>query len=274
MEATQTQDLPPKLNDALPLDIDFDAVFAQISPEEKEQMFDALMIMNECQRVLSATNHSVVTELLRFTDKFKYWAHVPPKDVLDGHSSSQYYYHAHTASSEKNATIRHDGEHGHFHSFMRRAGMREEEQPYPALDVEKSTADIKKHLSHILGISMDKTGNITGLFTTNRWVTGEVWYKAEDVIAMARRYEIDHAQPSWPVNLWMSQCFAAFMPVIERLLIKRDEMVAHWAAEHAQDEGAEAAYNVFEDRRLELTSYCAIDLVKITQYFSDDAAPV
>jgi hypothetical protein len=266
MEATQTQDLPAKLNDALPLEIDFDAVFAQMSAEEKEHMHDALMIMNECQRVLLASSHSVVTELLRFTEKFEYWAHVPPKDVLDGSSSSQYYYHAHTPADEKNATIRHDGEHGHFHSFMRRAGMREEEQPYPALDLDKSTADIKKHLSHILGIAMDKTGNITGLFTTNRWVTGEVWYKAEDVIAMARRYEIDHAQPSWPVNMWVSQCFTAFMPVIKLLLLKRDEMVAQWAVEHG---GNDEAYNVFEDRQLEVTSYCKIDLAGITQYFGD-----
>jgi hypothetical protein len=269
MEATKSQNLPEKLNDTLPLVIDFDAVFAQMSDEEKEQMRDALMIMAECQRVLLASSHSVVTELLRFTEKFEYWTHVPPKDVLDGSSSSQYYYHAHTPANEKNATIRHDGEHGHFHTFMRHAGMREEEKPYPALDVDKSIADVKKHLSHILGISMDKTGCITGLFTTNRWVTGEVWYKAEDVIAMASRYEIDHAQPSWPVNMWVSQCFAAFMPVIKLLLIKRDDMVEQWAVAHS---GGDEAYNVFEDRNLEVTSYCHIDLAKIMQRFNEQGA--
>ena len=199
---TDIQNAPAaKLNDALDLHISFDDVFAAMSAEEKEAMHENLMMMNECQRVLANTKHSIVSEMLRFTDKFQYWKHVPPKDVLDGHSYSQFYYHAHPQAAQSAATTLHDGEHGHFHTFMRHGGILDTEKPYPALDYDAQTDNVKKHTTHLIGISMDKAGNLTGMFTTNRWVTGEVWYKADDVIAMAGRYQIDHAQPSWPVNL-------------------------------------------------------------------------
>ncbi len=55
-------------------------------------------------------------------------------------------------------------------------------------------------LSHIIAISMDKAGNATRLFTTNRWVTGETWYSAPDVIAMIDRFVIDVARPSLPTT--------------------------------------------------------------------------
>lgn len=255
MEATQQKNMQ-SLNDQIDYHIDFDMIFNGLNVDEKEAMLESLMVMNECQRVLSKTKHSIVTEILRSTDKFEYWSHVPPKDVLDGFSGSQYYYHAHPESTEKSATIVHDGEHGHFHTFMRLSGIEDNEKPFDAIDYDADKDDPKKHTAHIIGIAMDKTGQITGLFTTNRWVTGEVWYKAEDVISMASRYEVDHAQPSWPVNMWVSQCFAAFQPAIKQLLLQRDKTIDLWCDKHADDEN----YNVFEDRRLEVLSYCPINL--------------
>jgi hypothetical protein len=252
-----------KLNDQMDFRISFDEIFAAMSAEEKDTMFENLMMMNECQRVLANTKHSIVSEALRFTDKFEYWKHVPPKDVLDGHSGSQYYYHAHPASGEKTATTLHDGEHGHFHTFMRRAAILDTEKPFPAPDYDDETDNPKRHTAHIIGLSMDKAGKLTGMFTTNRWVTGEVWYNADDVIAMAGRYQIDHAQPSWPVNMWMSHCFAAFMPVIKQLVLKRDETIAQWTLQH----GDGADYNIFEDRRLEALSYCPIDLPALLKQY-------
>lgn len=263
MQAAE-KDKTKLLNDQMDYVIAFESVYQNLNDAEKEAMHDALMMMNECQRVLANTNHSIVTEILRFTDKFEYWKHVPPKDVLDGHSNSQYYYHAHPESSEDSATIIHDGEHGHFHTFMRKAGILNSEKPYDAVDYDPEKDDASKHTAHIIGIAMDKAGQMTGLFTTNRWVTGEVWYKADDMIAMAERYEVDHAQPSWPVNMWVSQCFKAFLPFINALLLQRDKTIQEWQSLHAHDED----YNVFEDRRLEVLSYCPIDLEIIINNFS------
>lgn len=244
------------LNDQMSIEVDFEAILSDLPSDEKEAMLDSLMMMNEAQRVLSNTKHSIVTEILRFTDRFEFWKHVPPKDVLDGNTASQFYYHAHPESNDKSATQRHDGEHGHFHTFLRKSGMLENEKPYAALDYDAAQDDPKKHTCHIIGIAMDKAGNIIGLFTTNRWVTGEVWYKAEDVIAMAERFEVDHAQPSWPVNLWVSNCMKAFLPVTRELLIQRDATIAEWCKRHSTGDD----YNVFEDRRLEVLSYCPINL--------------
>ena len=108
-------------------------------------------------------------------------------------------------------------------------------------------------LSHIVAISMDSAGLPIKLFTTSRWVTGEVWYTAPDVHRLIERFEIDHAQPSWPVNLWITSMVRLFDPQIRALVTARDRVVEAREAEHP---GA----NVFEDRELEVTSEMEIDI--------------
>ena len=91
------------------------------------------------------------------------------------------------------------------------------------------------------------------LFTTNRWVTGEVWYDAEDVATLNGRFTIDIAQPSWPVNIWITNMLVLFRPQIADLLCVRDAAIAAWAQTHA-------GRNVYEDRELEVTSTADIDV--------------
>lgn len=64
-----------------------------------------------------------------------------------------------------------------------------------------------------------------GLFTTNRWVTGEAWYRASDIIAMLDIFCIDHAYPSWPVNIWLTNLLLLFRPQVEWLLMRRDLVI-------------------------------------------------
>jgi hypothetical protein len=92
------------------------------------------------------------------------------------------------------------------------------------------------------------------LFTTNRWVTGETWYRAEDVCRMVDRFTIDLARPSWPVNRWLSAMFRLFRPEMLTLLAERDAAIMSWRRRHR------GKVHVFEDRRLEVTSQRAIDL--------------
>jgi len=110
-------------------------------------------------------------------------------------------------------------------------------------------------LSHLVGISMDKYGYPTDLFTTNRWVTGETWYRSEDVIRMLDVFEIDHAYPSWPVNRWIGAMVRLYRPSIEALLRERDATVNAWNRKHPQAD-------VFEDRELELTSKTPITVAR------------
>ena len=110
-------------------------------------------------------------------------------------------------------------------------------------------------LSHLIGISMDPKGFPIGLFSVNRWVTGETWYTAEDVISLIDLFHIDHASPSWPANKWVTAMLRLFHPQIIDLVRKRDVTVADWQRKYPDRD-------VYEDRELEITSTTAISVDK------------
>jgi len=72
---------------------------------------------------------------------------------------------------------------------------------------------------------MDKFGAHIRMFTTNRWVTGKIWYAADDAGVMLDSFLIDHAQPSWPVNRWVSGMIRHFRPQIVALIQARDAAI-------------------------------------------------
>ncbi|HYB11560.1 MAG TPA: hypothetical protein VEJ16_18020 [Alphaproteobacteria bacterium] len=202
-------------------------------------MAEAGQEVERCRRVLAKSGDNIVAEVLRAQGTFYEWTHYPQGDVYDFESHAQYYYHAHPAGERP-------GEHGHFHAFLRQKGMPKGVRPalvrgfVPPPEPDEA-------LGHLVAISMDNRGNPVQLFTTNRWVTGEVWYAARDVIAMLDRFEIELAQPSWPVNRWITAMVRFFRPQIELLLLERDRAVAEWQRRHPN-------VDVFEDRRLEVAS--------------------
>jgi len=200
----------------------------------------------DVHRVLAKTGHNVVGEILQGQDRFYEWDHYPPGDVFDPDTHAQFYYHAHAADQ------RFAGEHGHFHTFLRPGGMPGTVAPADVPDFAPP-CDPDDALSHLVAIAMDKHGLPFRLFTVNRWVTGEVWYTADDVIAMLDCFEIDHTKPSWPVNHWITHMVHLFRPQIVDLIRRRDAVVAAWQAQHP-------ARNVFADRALEITSYVDIDI--------------
>lgn len=197
----------------------------------------------ECRRVLDRGGLNVVGEILRGQGEFIEYEHFPADDVHDADTHAQYYYHAHRGS---------EGEHGHFHTFLRAAGMPAGVAPVPYAGGEPWPAG-DQALSHLIAISMDAYGLPIGLFTVNRWVTGDTWYPARDVIAMLDGFAIDHAYPSWPVNRWIGAMLRLFRPRIEALIVARDETLAAWARSHP-------GRDVFEDRELEIVSHAAISV--------------
>ncbi len=233
--------------------------FSDLPHERLESMREAGDMILECQRVLGNTNQNIVSELLRFTDEFLEWNHLPEKDVHDTHSHAQYYFHAHPKTDDPEYI--HNPEHGHFHTFLRAKGMKDDMAPLPVQDMDPKQS-INDMLSHIVGIGMDEYGRPINLFTTNRWVTGETWYKAEDVIRMLDLFEIDHAWPSWPVNLWVSSMIRLFRPQIETLLFERDKTAENWIKKHPDQ-------NAYEDRDLEVMSFCPIDIEQQIQLIEE-----
>lgn len=220
--------------------------FKALSVGELKTMLAAGEKVLECVRVLGNTSDNVVGELLRDTGTFYEWNHYPDGDVYDAVSHSQYYYHAHPKDERP-------GEHGHFHTFLRPKGMPPGIEPAPVPDFEALEGE-NDALSHLIAVSCDKQGHPIKLFTTNRWVTGEVWYTAADVCRMINYFVIDHVRPSWAVNLWLTNMLILFRPQIRTLVEKRDEIVEEWERTHRNG-------SVYEDRDLEVTSETAISVV-------------
>ena len=212
---------------------------------ELEKMLEAGDEILECYRLLAKTGDNIVGEVLRGEGTFYEWNHYPKGDVYDHETHAQYFYHAHPTELR-------GGEHGHFHTFLRAKGMPADVRPVP-YDGDVEWPSGEDALSHLIGISMDKRGFPIRLFTTNRWVTGETWYAAEDVIRMIERFEIDHARPSLPVNRWITAMLCLFRPQIIALIAERDRGVDAWRAKHPDKD-------VFEDRDLELTSELPISV--------------
>jgi len=214
-----------------------------LSRTRLEAMRAAAAEIAECLRVLSKGGLNVVGEVLRGQSAFVEYDHYPDSDVFDPDTHSQYYYHAHRGLA---------GEHGHFHTFMRAAGMParaapvawEHAEPWPGGD---------EALAHLIAVSMDAFGLPIGLFAPNRWVAGDTWYDAEQVIRMLEEFRIDHANPSWPVNRWISAMFVLFRPHIEALLRERDRIIETWRDAHPGED-------VLEMRELEVLAWMPISV--------------
>ncbi len=218
------------------------SLFDSLSRDRLEKMAAAGAEVRECYRVLEKASANVVGEIIANQGTFYEWDHYPDGDVFDHDSHSQHYYHSHRPE---------DGEHGHFHLFIRREGIPARMKPAPYGDTEEwPTGD--EIICHLAAIAMDQKGYPTHLFTTNRWVTGECWYKAPDMIELLDRFEIDHTYPSWAANRWITAMVALYQPQIAQLLKERDDTVDAWAENHDGD--------VLEDRDLEVTSKISLDI--------------
>jgi hypothetical protein len=209
-----------------------------LPPGRLQRMSAAAAVALDCQRLLDKTGHNIVGEVLRGEAAFTEWNHYPDGDAYDPETQAQYYYHAHPPDARPFA------EHGHFHLFLRQQGMPPglrpaAGQPIPLKNDQK--------LSHLIAISMDRYGAPIRLFTTNRWVTGDLWYRADDIIRMLDSFIVDVVRPNLVVNRWLTAMVQLFHPEIAALLAARDRTIAAWQDAHPGGD-------VFEDRRLDAAS--------------------
>ena len=218
------------------------SLFDGLSRQRLEKMAAAGAEVLECYRVLEKTSANVVGQVIEHGGTFYEWDHYPEGDVYDHETYGQYYYHSHRPE---------EGEHGHFHLFVRREAIPDRMRPIPSAGTDE-WPEGDEVICHLGAISMDQKGFPTHLFTTNRWVTGEHWYGAADVTELLDKFVIDHTFPSWAVNRWITAMVALYQPQMAQLLIERDAAVQTWSDSHAGD--------VLEDRDLELTSKIALDI--------------
>ena len=230
----------------------------RVSRAEIEQMTSAAAVIRDCRRELAARDANLLSEVTAGTAALSEWRHYPEGEAYDPKSHSQYFFHAHPATGRPAA------EQGHFHTFLRAEGM-----PIgiaPLLLPELAVADVpalppqapplkrgtRDEVSHLIAIAIDLRGEPIRLFTTNRWVTGETWYRADDVIRMLDRFAITVEEPSEVLNRWIGAVIGLFRPQIAALLRARDDTVMAWRRRRRTP--------VFEDLRLEVTSSLDVEL--------------
>ncbi len=210
-----------------------------LPPKRLATMAEAGDTVLAIQRGLAERGDNVVSELLKGQGRFYAWDHYPKGDVFDARTRSQFYYHAHPGDQRLPGD-----EHGHFHTFRR---CRSLSAPAGPPDFRhRSRSDNAP--THLMAVAMDTDGLPFRLLTVNRWVTGEVWHAADEVVALLDRFDVGETGPSWRVNRWLTNMLCLFRPQIVNLIHKRDEIVAAWQREHP-------ACQALEDRRLEVTSY-------------------
>jgi hypothetical protein len=230
----------------------------RVSWAEIERMTLAATVIGECRCDLSVRNRTIVSEVLGGNPAISEWRHYPDGEAYDPRSHAQYFYHSHPEGG------RPVGEHGHFHTFLRAEGM--PAGAVPLLLPEFAVADVptlapqapplkrgaREEVSHIVAIAVGACGEPIRLFTTNRWVTGETWYCADDVIRMLDRFTITEAEPSETLNRWIVAILQLFRPQIAALLRERDQTVMAWRRRRRT--------HVFEDPSLEITSSLDVNL--------------
>lgn len=197
----------------------------------------------ESRRVLERAGLNLVSEVLRGQGEFVELEHYPRDDVFDPDTAAQYYYHAHRGM---------EGEHGHFHAFVRTGHLpfRPRRQGAPTTPCQPTG---RKSIAHLVAVSMDAWGWPIGLFVTNRWVTDETWYSAEQVARLLPCFEIDHAWPSLPLNRALGALLRLLRPQILALIRERDEVIRRRGRQHP-------GKDVLEDRDLEVLAGIRIDV--------------
>jgi hypothetical protein len=224
----------------------------------------AAATIRECRAALAARGSDIVGEAVgREAAEIADWRHYPDGEAYDPVTHVQYFYHRHPAANSgcgREAI----GDGGHLHVFLRGDGIpagispmlfadnavAREAKPPQSAPLRRGQCE---EVCHLVAIAVDRGGQPTGLFTTNRWVTGETWYRADDMARLLDRVRFDRARPTSLLDLWIEAVVCLFATEIAELLAERDKAILRWRWRRPRS-------NAFEDPRLEVTSIRAIDL--------------
>ncbi|MFC5387309.1 DUF6969 family protein [Aquamicrobium segne] len=152
-----------------------------------------------CEAILAKSGLRVLDRVLP-KDGLLTWKHYPEPDVYDPVQGAQWYYHCHDDSAAQ-------GEHGHFHCFVRPDGRQS-----PAC--------------HLVAIGVDAQSRPTRLFSVNQWVVGGQWHDAATTNALLGRFNVELATPDYLVNRWLTGLVALYEDEIAALNIERDTRLA------------------------------------------------
>lgn len=207
---------------------------SQLTTEQRSA--DAVQSVVEQIVAWATAGQSAPRRLLGGAEEFLEWTHYPQPDSINPQSGWRYYYHTHPPQQRLTR------EHGHFHIFV----------PGP----DQPDAGPDRGFSHLVGLSVDEKGLPLRLFTTNRWVTGENWRPATELVAFLRSPALGSAQPE-DISLWLDNLLILFADDIRTLLYARDRRLASMMHNARHDRK--------NDRRLRIPSQCKINLLQRIQ---------
>lgn len=159
-----------------------------------------------------------------------------PAGLLDFNQTGwQAYYHCHPASRAGNH--RFEGEHGHFHIFVR---------------IQHSP----EKWSHLVALAIDPLGQPLGWFTVNHWVTAEEWLNADNLINHLQN--IPFAKQDTLTERWLLSLLAASYKDVAQTLISRDQHLQKYQQQQPEADSK-------QDRDIYLLSEMAIDLMALIE---------
>lgn len=141
--------------------------------------------------------------------------------IKDEQTGYQLFFHAHR-----------ENEYGHFHTFAK---------------------DEDGELVHLVLISMNESGELTGISTVNRWVTEDKYVKADKLKELSSGFFMNPSlYKDGRVIEFINNVFKAYQNEINEIFDKRDEWVKNYAAKYYREP--------FEDRNYEILSGKKINL--------------
>ena len=174
-------------------------------------------------RSLQAEGSNVVQKIMNGKKYKKHpLVHYPiDGGVFDKKTRYRVFFHAHSKN-----------EYGHFHTFY-----------------EKPNGD----LVHLIMVSMNKKGYPIKLSATNRWVTGDVFVKADELKELFSGFMINEDLfPDPRIGKFIQELFTAYKNDIFKLMDERDKAIYHYVKEHTR--------TPFEDRSVEILSSKSISV--------------
>lgn len=158
------------------------------------------------------------------------------------------YYHCHPANRAGNH--RFQGEHGHFHIFVR-------------------TQNDPEKWSHLVALAMDNMGQPLGWFTVNHWVTGETW---QDSNILSKHLEsipyeqLEHLKSNKTkiVERWLLSLLAVSRDKVKIILHERDKILQ-------QKQLNQTESDIKQDKEIYLLSEMPINLIDLLNISEDES---
>ncbi len=189
----------------------------------------------------AAQGQSAPARVIGEAQPFREWTHYPQPEAIDKSSGWRFYYHAHPRNQRLSA------EHGHFHIFV------------PGPEISDRPPELR--YSHLIGLSVDPKGLPLRLFTTNCWVTDDIWQAAEALTPWLDKPALHHAAPR-DVGMWIENLLVLYRDEIATLLRDRDRRMGKLVAGLRKSR--------LDDRRLRYPSQTAINLAQKLRSLNSD----